>query len=77
MSTLQEKTTVKNLVSDIIVDVVWANISKKYFGRSRSWIYHKFEGRDSKGGFTEDERLNLKEALKDLAKRIDACAEKL
>ena len=73
----KEKETVKGLMWDIIVDVSWANISKRYFQRSRSWLHHKLDGTDSKGGFTTEERAELKDALHDLAKRIAACADKL
>ncbi len=71
------KTNVKQLMWDIIVDISWANLSKNYFGKSRTWLYHKLNGTDSKGGFTEEEQLKLKSALKDLANRINACADKL
>ena len=76
MKTIQ-KQTVKKIVWDIIVDVSWANISKKYFGKSRSWLHHKLQGTDSNNGFTDDERQQLKESLYDLANRINACADKL
>ena len=76
MKTIQ-KQAVKKIVWDIIVDVSWANISKKYFGKSRSWLHHKLQGTDSNNGFTDDERQQLKESLYDLANRTNACADKL
>ena len=76
-----ETTTTKNITKkdfwDIIVDVSWANISKRYFGKSRSWLHHKLNGTDSSGGLTDEEQQILKEGLQDLAKRINVCAEKL
>lgn len=77
MEAIKEQETTKKLLWDIIVDVSWANISKRYFGKSRSWLHHKLDGTDSKGGFTEEERETLKEALNDLSHRIKMCAEKL
>jgi len=76
METLQ-KTNAKSVLWDIIVDVSWANISKKYFGRSRSWLHHKLDGTDSKGGLTKEETETLKESLLDLSERIKKCAKKL
>ena len=77
METTEQKQTAKSILQDIIVDVSWANISVKYFGKSRSWLHHKMKGTDSKGGLTDGERHQLKESLFDWAKRIQACAEKL
>ncbi len=73
----KENKEVKSLMQDIIVDISWANLSKKYFGKSRTWIYHKFDRTDSNKGFTEQEQAELKKALNDLAGRIALCAEKL
>jgi hypothetical protein len=75
-----KKENVKSLVWDIVVDISWANLSHKYFGKSRSWISQKFVGIGGNGtpiDFTDAERLTLKEALNDLARRIQICASKL
>jgi Domain of unknown function (DUF5053) len=75
-----KKDNVKSLVWDIVVDISWANLSHKYFGKSRSWISQKFVGINGNGvdtDFTEDERQKLKYALNDLATRIQSCASKL
>ena len=72
-----KKIEVKTALWDIIVDVSWANVSKKYFGKSRSWLHHKLQGTDSNGGFTDNEKQQLKESLHDLANRINTCANKL
>lgn len=72
--------TLKQSVSDILLDISWAQISKKYFGKSRSWLNHKINGINSNGAKTEislEEKEQLKHALKDLAKRIEACADSL
>jgi len=75
MSNMNEKANIESILTDIIVDVSWANISKKYFGKSRSWLHHKIA--DSKGGLTNEERNTLKKALYDLASRIENVAHKL
>lgn len=74
------KESTKNLMWDIIVDISWANISTKYFGKSRSWLSQKMNGKDGNGGqgeFTDIEKETLKNALNDLAYRIQVCANKL
>ena len=70
----------KSKMWDIIVDISWANVSTKYFGKSRSWLSQKMNGKDGNGAdvaFTDAEKEQLKFALNDLAKRIQICAEKL
>src|SRR5690606_38675892 len=52
----------------------------EYFGKSRSWLSQKMNGKDGNGAdvaFTDAEKEQLKFALNDLAKRIQICAEKL
>ncbi|TAH01806.1 MAG: DUF5053 domain-containing protein [Sphingobacteriales bacterium] len=75
-----KKENVKSLVWDIVVDISWSNLSHKYFGKSRSWLSQKFVGKGGNGTpieFTDTERETLKNALNDLAKRIQVCASKL
>ena len=75
-----ETTEVKRAVWDIIVDVSWANISRKYFGKTRSWLSQKMNGRHSNGSeakFTSEEKQTLKNALYDLSERIQKCAENI
>lgn len=70
----------KSKMWDIIVDISWANVSTKYFGKSHSWLSQKMNGKDGNGAdvaFTDAEKEQLKFALNDLAKRIQICAEKL
>lgn len=50
--------------------------------KSRSWLSRKINGKDSNGSdkvitFTDRERKQLKDGLRDLAKRINACAERI
>ena len=56
------------------MDISWAKISNKYFGKSSSWIYHKLDGIDE-NGFTYSEKLQLKNALFDFSERIRKAAE--
>lgn len=70
----------KSRLSDILVEVSWREIARKYFGKSSSWLYHKLDGikgDGSEGGFSPEETLKLKNALNDLASRITFAASKL
>ena len=70
---IAQKQIVKQQVNNILLDISWAHLSKKYFGKSRSWLNHKINGVDSNGGqkdFSEDEKQKLKMALIDLSSRI-------
>ena len=80
MEITEKKQVMKVLMRDIIVDISWANISKKYFGKSRSWLSQKmngFDGNKSETEFSEKESQTLKNALLDLAQRIEVCANKI
>ncbi|MGB0879581.1 MAG: DUF5053 domain-containing protein [Polaribacter sp.] len=67
--------SLKTKLSDILVDISWAKISRKYFGKSSSWIYDKLVGNEK--GFTKEEKEEFKNALLDLSNRIKKCADKL
>lgn len=74
----QEKQNMKGKLYDILVAISWADLSRKYFGRSSSWLYHKMDGRDVNGKkveFTPEEASQLKGALYDLSERIRRAAE--
>ncbi len=76
----QQEETIKSKMYDIIVDISWAQISQKYFGKSRSWLSQKFTGINGNGTptqFTPKEQEILKGALIDLSDRIRACADKI
>ena len=62
----------------ILLYVKWGNISKDYFGFSRSWIYHRLNGYDGNGNpcdFTESQKEVLREALRDLARKLNETAD--
>ena len=72
--------TPKQKLADILLDINVAKIANRYFGKSSSWLYHKFDGIDGNGGqgeFTEEELQQLKSALLDLARRIEIAAKTL
>ncbi len=75
-----KKQNVRDIIKDISLDISWAKLSKKYFDRSPSWIYHKIDGVDgngNQGGFSGEELEQFKNALYDLSKRIQQTADKL
>lgn len=62
------------------MDIRVRPLANKYFGKSSSWLYHKFDGIDGNGGaddFTPEELQRLKGALYDLAERIRKAANTL
>ena len=70
--------TMKAKLSDILMAVSWSDISRTYFGKSNSWLYHKLDGIDGNKKPTEfslEERYQLKGALIDLADRIRRAAD--
>ncbi|MRI64564.1 DUF5053 domain-containing protein [Ornithobacterium rhinotracheale] len=70
----------KYVLEDIALEISWAKIAKQYFGKSASWIYNKMSGIDgngNEGGFTEIEKIQLREALNDFADRVRQAAEKI
>lgn len=72
--------TMKQTLSDILLDISWARLSVKYFGKSRSWLHQKLDGKNSNGGvggFSEVEKAELRLALKDLSARINAAADRI
>ena len=75
---ISKQYTVKQQLSDILMDISWAKISKNYFGKSSSWIYQKLDGIDENGNksdFTYSEKLQLRNALFDFSERIRRAAE--
>ena len=75
----QNRKTVKQKMSDILLDVSCAKISERYFGKSRSWLYHKMDGMNNgkPDDFSEAEKEILRNALYDLSRRINKCAESI
>ncbi len=68
--------TVKAELQDILLSISWADLSKTYFGRSNSWLYHKLDGLNGIE-FSDEEKQTLKGALVDLADRIRRAADNI
>lgn len=50
--------TMHQKLQDLLVAISWADLSRTYFGKSSSWLYHKMDGRDGNGkptSFTKEE----------------------
>lgn len=64
----------------LINAISWSELSRKYLGKSNSWLYHKLDGKDGNGkpnDFTSEELSKLKDALKDLSARISDFADSI
>lgn len=75
-----KRVTMKSQLSDIILDITWSKVAKKYFGKSAGWFFQKMNGinnYDKEIEFTEEEKEQLKNGLLDLASRIALTAEKI
>lgn len=75
-----QQETVKAKLGDILMHVSWGDISREYFGKSGSWLYHKLNGVDGNKkstDFTLEERYQLKGALIDLSERIRRAADNI
>ncbi len=69
-----------NKLKDILLYLKWGNISKDYFGFSRGWIYQRLNGYDGNGNpseFTESPKETLREALRDIAKKLNETADSI
>lgn len=74
------KQPVKQKLSALLTALSWADLSRTYFGKSNSWLYHKLNGIDGNGKptqFSEEELQTLKNALLDLSAKIAQTAETL
>ena len=74
----QDTQTMRQKLYDLLVAISWADLSRTYFGKSSSWLYHKLDGRDGNGkptSFTPEETEKLKGALVDLSERIRRAAD--
>ncbi|MDR0824580.1 MAG: DUF5053 domain-containing protein [Prevotella sp.] len=79
-TTILKKVSVKQQLSDILLDISWAKVAQKYFGKSSSWMYHKLDGIDGNGKpgeFSSEEKEQLKGGLYDLSERIRRAAESI
>ena len=75
----QQKTTTRQVLADVYEEINWAYLAKNYFGKSRSWLYHKFSGTNNGAAddFSDVDREQLKSSLQDIAERIRQAADRL
>lgn len=79
VATIQQRANVRQVLSDVYEEVNWAYLAKNYFGKSRSWLYHKFSGMNNgvEDDFSDVDREKLKYALNDIAMRLVNTASRL
>ena len=80
LNTNKETVSMKAKMNDILVSISWADLSRRYFSKSNSWLYHKMDGRDGNGkptAFSPAEAEILKGAFCDLADRIRKAADSI
>ena len=75
---INARLSTKQQLADIALDVTWSKIAKRYFGKSASRIYNKWnetDGNGNVGGFTDEEKELFRGALYDLSDRIRRTAD--
>ena len=70
---MEKITDMKQRLGDILFAVSWRDLSRTYFDKSVSWLYHKMDGIDG----TPHEAEQMKGALCDLADRIRRAADNI
>ena len=79
--TLEREVSMSTQMQDVILDITWSKIAQRYFpDKSVPWFYNKMRGVDGnggEGGFTLEERIRLRNALRDFAERIIVVAENI
>lgn len=76
---MKQQTAVKQVLADVYEEINWAYLAKNYFGKSRSWLYHKFSGMNNgvEDDFSDIDRDKLKMALEDISFRVQQAANRL
>lgn len=72
--------TMKAQLQDILMSISWMDLSRTYFDKPSSWLYHKLDGLDADNKpveFTTEEKFMLKGALSDLADRIRRASDEI
>ena len=71
--------TTRQALNEVYEQVNWAYLAENYFGKSRSWIYHKFAGSNNgkPDDFNDADKVILKEALLDISRKLSNVAENL
>ena len=68
-----ENLTMAERMGEITKMVSMADIAKKYFGKSRSWLAHKLNGNTVNGKaaqFSDEELSTLESALSDMSQKL-------
>lgn len=76
----KQKASVRQVLDDVYDFLSWSYLAQNYFGKSRTWIYHKFSGKGYAAGvdnFSDIDREKLRDSLNDIALRIQNAAAKL
>lgn len=71
--------TVREALDEVYEQINWAYLAQNYFGKTRSWLYHKFAGINNgkADGFSDVDKEILRDALLDISKKLTNVAEKL
>lgn len=75
----QQGATARKILSEVYEQVNWAYLAKNYFGKTRSWLYHKFSGVNNgkPDDFSDVDKEKLRFALNDIAHKLQEAAAKL
>ena len=71
---------IRKITKDLVWYIKWGGISKDYFGFSRTWIYQRLNGYDGNGNpceFTQEQREIFRDALRDIARKLNEAADKI
>lgn len=69
-----------NRLGDLVFYIKFGRLAKDYFGFSSSWLYQRINGYDGNGNkceLTDEQLQTFKDALHDLARKIDEAADNL
>lgn len=71
--------TTRQALNEVYEQINWAYLAENYFGKSRSWIYHKFAGTNNgkPDDFSEIDKATLREALLDISQKLTNVAHNL
>lgn len=79
-SEVYHSVTVGEKLQDLDGVLCWAYFAKVYFGKTRGWFFHKFNGNIVNGkvaAFNANELQTLKNALHEVADKIHRMADEL
>ena len=73
------KMTTKQALLEVYEEINWAYLARNYFGKTRSWIYHKFTGMNNgkPDDFNDADKETLKAALLEISQKLANVAQNL